>query len=44
MARYYTEATNRSQKEAMHNTAIILGTYVTVTDATSMMSADNTLS
>ena len=44
MVRYYTEATKRSQKEAMHSTAIILSTYVTVTAATSMTSTDNTLS
>lgn len=44
MVRYYTEATKRSQKETIHNTAIILVTYVTITTATSMTSTDNTLS
>ena len=44
MARYYAEATKRSQNEAIHSTAIILGTYATVTAATSMTFVDNTLS
>ena len=44
MVRYYTEATKRSQKEAIRNTAIILVTYVKITTATLMTSADNTLS